>query len=609
MIPTILVGGRFVGVAKPSRRAYNPPVELRILGPLELVADGRLIPLGGLKQRALLAYLALHPNDVVSAASLEEAVWGAPIDLNALRTCVSRVRKLLPEGASLDHVPGGYTLRIPPDTVDSARFERAAARGRDAIVAGDTKAARAAFAEALALWRGQPLADLDDAPFAAEAARKLTELHASVVADRIDADAALGRTGLAAELETLIADRPYDERLWTALILSLYRSGRQVEALDACRRARRVFGELGLDPTPSLRALETDVLRHDPALARPPAVGTSRSRPRTSAVVAAAAVVVCAFVVSVPAAIHRGHAASIRVMPDALVELDPTSGKPLAVVNIPGGPDRVVASGPLLWVTRRSGGTIVAVDPRRRALVSLADTGLESVDALAAASGGAWAIGSSHFVRVDARLGVEARSTAPRGPDAAIGAFGSVGRAVAARHRIWLATAHGIAVLDAGTGRVVRRIVPQLKATAIAAAAQRIWAVSAPQARVVELNARTGQTLLDLRLAGRHGAFAPFLYAIAAAGKVAWVVNGNAPTLSKIDADLGEVTSTTSLGIGSNPDGITADANAVWVANSSAGTVIRVDARTGVARTFQTGFSPRGIAHAFGAIWVALQAR
>ena len=584
-------------------------MELRILGPLELVVDGRAIPLGGTRQRALLAYLALHPNDVVSPTRLAEAVWGAPIDLNALRTCVSRVRKLLPEGASLDHVPGGYTLRIGADTVDAARFEQAAARGRDALVVGNTKAARAAFAEALALWRGRPLTDLDDAPFAAEAARNLTELHASVVADRIDADAALGRTGLAAELETLIAERPYDERLWAALVLSLYRSGRQVEALEACRRARRLFDELGLEPTPALQALEVDVLHHDPSLASPAVAGTSRSRPWTRAVVVAAAVVVCVFVAGVPAAIHRGHAASIRMTPDALVELNPTTGKPLAVVNIPGGPDRVVASGPLLWVTRRGGGTIAAVDPRRRALVSLADTGLEDVDALAAASDGVWAIGPNHFVRVDARLGVEVRSTAPHGPDVAIGAFGSVGRAVAASHRLWLATPHGIAVLDAATGQVLRRIVPQLNATAIAATARRIWAVSAPQARVVELNARTGRTLLDLRLAGRHGAFAPYPYAIAAAGDVAWVVNGNTATLSKVDANLGEVTSTTPLGVGSNPDGITADAHAVWVSNSSDGTIVRVDARTGVARTFQIGFSPRGIAHAFGAVWVALQAR
>ena len=470
----------------------------------------------------------------------------------------------------LDHVPGGYTLRIAADTVDAARFEQAAARGRDALVAANTKAARAAFAEALALWRGRPLADLNDAPFAAEAARNLTELHASVVADRIDTDAALGRTGLTAELETLIAERPYDERLWAALVLSLYRGGRQVEALEACRRARRLFDELGLEPTPALRALEIDVLRHDATLASQPVARTSRSRPRTRAAVVAAAVVVCAFVAGVPAAIHRGHPAAIRVMPDALVELNPTTGKPLAVVNIPGGPDRVVASGPLLWVTRRGGGTIAAVDPR---------------------------------------LGVEVRSTAPHGPDVAIGAFGSVGRAVTATHRLWLATPHGIAVLDAATGQVLRRIVPQLNATAIAATARRIWAVSAPQARVVELNARTGRTLLDLRLAGRHGAFAPYPYAIAAAGDVAWVVNGNTATLSKVDANLGEVTSTTPLGVGSNPDGITADAHAVWVSNSSDGTIVRVDARTGVARTFQIGFSPRGIAHAFGAVWVALQAR
>src|SRR5436190_6830522 len=107
-------------------------------------------------------------------------------------------------------------------------------------------------------------------------------------------------------------------------------------------RPRRLFDALGLEPTPALRTLEADVLRHDPTLASPPVAGTSRSRSWTSAVVVAAAVVLCAFVVGVPAAIHRGHAGPIRVMPDALIELNPTTGKPLAVVNIPGGPDRVL---------------------------------------------------------------------------------------------------------------------------------------------------------------------------------------------------------------------------------------------------------------------------
>jgi DNA-binding beta-propeller fold protein YncE len=262
----------------------------------------------------------------------------------------------------------------------------------------------------------------------------------------------------------------------------------------------------------------------------------------------------------------------------------------------------------LLWVTRRDGGTIAAVDPRQRTLAALADTGLEHVDAITAASGGAWAIGPNDLVRVDASLGVSVRRAMPHQSMRADDAFGSVGTVATASGRLWLATSHGITILDAGTGRTLRRIVSGLDATAIAAAAGRIWAVSGPQARVVELDDRTGRTLLDLRLAGVRGPRAAYPYAIAAFGHVAWVLNGNTATLSTIDGDLGEVTSTTSIGVGSNPVGLAADARAAWVATSSEGAVIRVDAHTGVTRTFRVGFSPRGVAIGDGAVWVAVQA-
>ena len=346
------------------------------------------------------------------------------------------------------------------------------------------------------------------------------------------------------------------------------------------------------------------MLRHEPALGRSEVVRVRRLRLWRLALVVITSATVAGFAIFT----RGGRASAVRVVPNELVALDPRTGTPVAAVTVPGGPDRLVASGRLLWVTRRDGGTIVAVDPRQRTLAALADTGLAHVDAITAASGGAWAIGQDHLVRVDASLGIFVRRTMPRESTRDDNAFGSVGTAATASGRVWLATSHGIVIIDAGTGRTLRRIMSGFDATAIAAAAGRVWAVSGSQARVAELDDRTGRTLLDLRLTGVLGVRAPYPYAIAASGRVAWVLNGNTATLSMIDGDLGEVMSTTSIGVGSNPVGLAADARAAWVATSSEGAIIRVDAHTGVTRTFHVGFSPRGVALGDGAVWVAVQA-
>jgi DNA-binding SARP family transcriptional activator len=244
-------------------------VEYRILGPLEVAANGRAVPLGGTKQRALLAVLLLHRNAVVPTDQLVEDLWGADAPAAAAKTVqvhVSRLRKAL-GNAALETRAGGYALNVDTASVDLFRFEELTQEGRRLLAAGDPAAARAAFGEALALWRGPPLADFAYEPFAQTEIARLEELRVAALEDRIEADLALGeQASLVPELEALIAAHPLRERLRRQSMLALYRSGRQADALQAYRDAQRTLGELGIEPTRSLRDLEAAILRHDPGL-------------------------------------------------------------------------------------------------------------------------------------------------------------------------------------------------------------------------------------------------------------------------------------------------------------------------------------------------------
>ena len=245
-------------------------MEYRILGPLEVAADGRAVPLGGTKQRALLAVLLLHRNAVVSTHQLVEDLWGAgeapAAAAKTVQVHVSRLRKALGDAALETHA-GGYALNVETASVDLFRFEELTQEGRRCLAAGDPAPARAAFADALALWRGPPLVDFAYEPFAQTEIARLEELRVAALEDRIDADLALGeQASLVPELEVLIAANPLRERLRRQLMLALYRSGRQAEALAAYRETRRALDELGIEPTRTLRELEAAILRHDPAL-------------------------------------------------------------------------------------------------------------------------------------------------------------------------------------------------------------------------------------------------------------------------------------------------------------------------------------------------------
>jgi DNA-binding SARP family transcriptional activator len=245
-------------------------IEFRILGPLEVVCDGTPVGLGGPLQRALLALLVTRSGTIVPRDRLIDELWGdEPPEsaLNVLQTYLSHLRKALPAGRLVTRAPG-YALQVEPDELDLHRFEGLVAEGRRALADGDAATAALVLQQALTLWRGPALADVVKTDFARIEAARLEELRLAALEERLQADLALARhVEIVAELEALVAEHPLRERLRAQLMLALYRSGRQSEALAAYREARSTLvDQLGIEPGQALREMETAILRHDPAL-------------------------------------------------------------------------------------------------------------------------------------------------------------------------------------------------------------------------------------------------------------------------------------------------------------------------------------------------------
>jgi DNA-binding SARP family transcriptional activator len=258
-------------------------VEYRVLGPLEALDGERRLELGGPRQRAVLAFMLLHANEVVSGDRLADALWpdGPPRSATkAIQVYVSTLRKALGAAReSLETRGPGYSLRVAPGELDLHEFERFLSQARS-----EEPAARAAtLRRALALWRGGPLADLAYEPFVLAEAARLEELRQLALEDRIAAELELGGgPELVAELQALVAGRPLQERPRALLMRALYRAGRQSEALDVFRDGRRLLDvELGLEPGPELRDLERAILRQDSTLASPGAAHASGTSKRT----------------------------------------------------------------------------------------------------------------------------------------------------------------------------------------------------------------------------------------------------------------------------------------------------------------------------------------
>ena len=259
-------------------------IELRVLGPLEVLRDGEPVPIPGDRERALLALLVIHGGEVVSTDQLIDQLWGEELPdnpANALQAVVSRLRRALGGGGMIVTKKPGYALHMQPGAIDAARFENLVRR---ATRLGTDEPLRASelLTEALSLWRGPPYADLAYEDLAQPERARLDDLRVAATEEKIAADLALGRNSDAlSELERLVSAHPLRERLRGQFMLALYRSGRQSDAIAAYHETRRVLDEeLGLDPGPELENVYQQILRHDPSLE--PTTEFGASAPRTN---------------------------------------------------------------------------------------------------------------------------------------------------------------------------------------------------------------------------------------------------------------------------------------------------------------------------------------
>ena len=255
-------------------------MDFRILGPLQVLDEGRSLALAGTKPRALLALLLLHANETLTTDRLIDELWGERAPAGAAKTLqmhISRLRKALAgsdgsgRASPIVTRERGYELALDPEQLDSHRFERLLARGRAELAGDRPDSAVRAFEEALALWRGDPLADLAYEPFALPEIARLDDLRSATVEQLIEAKLALGgHAEVVEQLEVLIGEHPYRERLRAQLMLALYRCDRQADALQAYQDARTTLvEELGIEPGERLREVEQAVLAQDPVLAWP----------------------------------------------------------------------------------------------------------------------------------------------------------------------------------------------------------------------------------------------------------------------------------------------------------------------------------------------------
>jgi predicted ATPase/DNA-binding SARP family transcriptional activator len=257
-----------VGVHGSAGPARSKEIDFRVLGPVEAQQNGRLIALGGPRQRTLLALLLLRPGRVVPTDELVDAIWAGEPPEGAgitIRSYVSRLRSALGDPATVFASASGYSLHVDTESIDAAVFDRLVRAADDDLSRGNARAAADRLTRATSLWRGRAFGDLsDDGPLRVEAER-LDELRLHAVEQRFEAALLLGQAAeVVDEIEAETTLHPYRERLWRLLMLALYHSGRQADALATFKRSRKLLDEqLGIDPSPDLQALEGQILRHE----------------------------------------------------------------------------------------------------------------------------------------------------------------------------------------------------------------------------------------------------------------------------------------------------------------------------------------------------------
>jgi YVTN family beta-propeller protein len=619
-------------------------MEFHILGPVEVVNNGRPLALGPSKQRALLAVLLLHLNEVVPRDRLVEDLWGdrAPeTATTALHGYVSQLRKLLePANGTERRVlitrAPGYLLELEPAHVDLKRFELLAQRGKRELADADAEAAAATLAEALSLWRGPPLAEFSSAPFALAESLRLQDLRISTLEDRIEADLARGRHDeLIGELERLVAEHPFRERLCGQLMLALYRCGRQAEALDIYRQTRhRLVEELGIEPGPTLQELEQAILRHEQAIA----LAAPNNPARTIPAPRPTAEPLGRTDDGAPAAVGQGpprpHRSAARRRLLAIATVIPLAVAAGLAFTLSGG-----AHHPTMLLAQNSVGFIDAKSDR---VTRSFPVGREP-RALAVAFGSIWVANyaDTTVTRID-------RTT---GHTSTIPVYGHPTGIVAFRTSIWVWTLEGLLVaVDPRFDTSGHPIHLQAQAPnagkvlgGIATGGGFLWAAAPPETVIRIDPADPSHFLPIVPDAGVQGpidyrdgqawvAGSDKVFPIDAQTGIArstipvgiardltvtdtdlWIVSGDAshiggvgPALRRLDLESRLIADT--IVVGRDAVSVTAAGGSIWVASGSDGTVSRIDPEHNrVVDSISVGESPTALAADENGVWIAVR--
>ena len=584
-------------------------IQARILGPLEIdVADTRVEIKGG-KQRELLAVLLIHAGDVVSADSIIEALWGEsppPSALKTLQALVSRLRSTLGAASGALETHGhGYRILLEPHRLDATAFRVGLEEGRRALARGDASTAAALLRDALALWRGPALVEFRYDDFAQSEIARLDELRLAALEERIEADLALGRQQeLVVELEELVAEQPLRERLRGQLMLALYRSGRQAEALSTYQEGRRALAEeLGLEPGEGLQRLERQILDHDPEIAAPERATRPRLVPtavwrRPRRIAAAGALVLVA---AIAAAVFQSTRGREQVEVARAVALDPESGDVVASVPLGTAPGTVAIGEGSVWVLDSDDKTISQIDPDSRKVVRTFSTSSTPTD-IAVGAGAVWVgnaddTGDGLFPQTVSRVDPESLTMEtielPPAPGGHVGAFAAGGRRLAVSpEAVWVINPDlTISRMDPRSNKIVARI-RDVKAQDIAVGEGDVWVVE-QENRVTEID--TGSNTVANRVVVEETLLGP----LAVGGGAVWVTdieNGNVLRISGRKR--------TAIALDTWVADVSFGSGAVWVTNEIADTVYRIDPTTNVARRIDGLHSPRGVAAGDGDVWV-----
>ncbi len=577
-----------------------------MLGPVEVWDDGRQIALPGPKPRALLALLLLHVDEVVSAGALIEALWGErPPDTAAkvVQTYISQLRKLV--GAERIETRGaGYVIRATPDELDSLRSEQLVAAGRAALRNGRPEEASERLGDALRLWRG-PLPD--DVAGLVEG-RRLEEERVLALEDRLEADL---RSGLGAELvpelEALVAREPLRERPRGQLMLALYRAGRQADALEAYRRARKMLvDELGLEPSPDLQQLEKRILVQDPSLASPARPPAATRSPRRRLVLAALALAVAAGTAIGIYAAAGGSTSGTAVPPNSVAAIDPRTNRIAGTLAVGVDPRSLAYGAGSVWVANVGDETVSRIDPSTLTLERTISIGDYPSD-VAVGLGATW-VASGPLGRL---IRIDSATDAPGAPRAAP-ACGPHASLTIGAGSLWIVcdvSPDAVRIAPSGaqdefgvrTGLLTSAngsVVPHFSDVGFGEGA--IWIVDRGQNVVDELDTSTLQLVRRIDV-GRDPV------AVAVGAGAVWVAEEDDNAVTRIDVTSNGSAAVRAVPVGRRPVDVAVEGDAVWVADAGDRAVVRIDPRTGrVLATVHLGDVPRRLAAGGGRVWVTV---